>query len=193
MCRLLSFMWYSTAGSPHARCLASTLVYYILGIRIRSVYTPSAHLPDLWTNTCGLLLVGVARAFETVGHACVTKCEKEGKAYVLRCKSSRTWARFRTAQNARILSFLKATTRFICFATRCCSHSYSSFSTRTSWRCGCIYALSSLPFSSQSPTLSSSLLSQFSPFWRRETASAATALRMISLRTCTQLFVKRIF
>ena len=29
---------------------------------------------------CELLLVGVAC---TVGHACATKCEKEGKAYIL--------------------------------------------------------------------------------------------------------------
>ena len=33
---------------------------------------PRAHLHDLWTNMCGLLLVGVARAFGTVGHTCAT-------------------------------------------------------------------------------------------------------------------------
>ena len=34
-----------------------------------------AHLYDLWTNTCGLPLVGIAHAFGTVSHACATKCE----------------------------------------------------------------------------------------------------------------------
>ena len=85
-----------------------------------------------------------ARAFGTVGHACATKCkkcEKRRKAYVSRWKSSGMWARFRTAQNARIWSFLKTTMRCICFARCCCSLSYSSFSTRTSWRYGCIYTL----------------------------------------------------
>ena len=79
------------------------------------------------------------------------KCEKEGKAYALRWKSSRMWARFRTAQNAKIWWFLKTTTRFICYARHCCSLSYSSFSMRTSQRWGCIYILSS-PFSRQAPS-----------------------------------------
>jgi len=112
------------------------------------------HLHDLWTNMCGLLLVGVARAFGTVSHACATKCEKcekEGKACALRWKSSRMWAPFRTAQNAKIRLFLKTTTRFICFARRCCSLSCSSFSMRTSRRWSCIYVLSS-PFSRQAPS-----------------------------------------
>ena len=34
------------------------------------------------------------------------KCEKEGKAYTLQWKSSRMWARFWTAQNAKIWWFL---------------------------------------------------------------------------------------
>ena len=43
--------------------------------------------------------------------------------------------------------------------------------------------------------LSSSLPSQFLPVCRgdNETASATTALRMINLRKCTQLYVNRIF
>ena len=130
----------------------------VLGIRIRSVYAPRTHFQDLWTNTCGL--VGVARAFGTVGHACM--CNevwkvwefKEGKMYVFRWKSSRRWARFQTAQNAKIWSSLKTTTRFICFARRCVSLSYSSFSTRILRRWSCIYALSS-PFSRQVPSFSS--------------------------------------
>ena len=46
---------------------------------------PHTHLHNLRTNTCGL--VGVARAFGLVGHACATnkvKCEEAGKAYALR-------------------------------------------------------------------------------------------------------------
>ena len=36
--------------------------------------------------------------------------------------SLRMWVHFRIAQNAKIWWFLKTTTRFICFARRCCSH-----------------------------------------------------------------------
>ena len=111
---------------------------------------PLVHFQDLWTNTCGL--VGVARAFGSVMHVQQSvKCEKEGKMYALCWKSSRMWARFRTAQNAKIWSFLKTATCFICFARCCCSLSYSSFLTRTSQRWNCIYALSS-PFSRQAPS-----------------------------------------
>ena len=35
-------------------------------------------------DTCALLLVGVACAFEMDGRPCATKCEKDGKAYVER-------------------------------------------------------------------------------------------------------------
>jgi len=151
---------------------------------------PRAHLHDLWTNTCGL--VGVAHAFGLVGHACAAKCEKcekEGKAYALRWKSSRMRARFRTAQNAKIWSFLKTTMRFICFARRCCSLSYLSFSTRTFTLCLL------LRFRARLLALSSSLPSQLLPFWHRdnETASAATVLRTINLRKCIQFFVNRMF
>ena len=156
---------------------------------------PRAHLHDFWTNTCGL--VGVAHAFGLVGHACATKCEKwekEGKAYALRWKSSRMWTHLRTAQNAKIWSFINMTTCFICFARCCCSLSYSSFSVRTSQRWGCNYALSSPPFSHQALAFSSSLPSRL-PFWRHdnETTSAATALRAINLRKCIQLFGNRMF
>ena len=55
---------------------------------------------------------------------------------------SRMWGRFRTAQHTtQGYEFFKTTARFICYARRCCSLSYSSFLTRTSRRCGCIYAL----------------------------------------------------
>ena len=90
--------------------------------------------------------------------------------------------------------FLKMATCFICFTRRCRFLSYSSLPMQTSWRCGCIYALSSLPFSCQVPIALFSLLpSQFLPFWccDNETATAATALRMINLRNCTQLICKQ--
>ena len=77
-------------------------------------------------------------------------------------------------------------TRFICYARRCCSLSYTLFSMRTWRRCGCIYALCLLfPFCARLLALSLSLPS---PFCRRNngTASAVTALRTIP---CTQLFV----
>ena len=53
------------------------------------------------------------------------------------------WACFCTAQNTKIWSFIKTTMCFICFTRRCCSLSYSSFSTWTSRQWGCIYALCS--------------------------------------------------
>ena len=157
---------------------------------------PRAHLNYLWTNTCGLVSRrgrGMCMGLSS------TKCEKceEGKAYVLRWKSFEdVSAVSNRTERARIWSFLKTTTRFIGFARRCCSLSYSSFSTRTSRRCGCIYALCLLfRFRARILALSSSLPSQFLLFWRRdnETASAASALRTINLGKCTQLFVNRIF
>ena len=116
-------------------------VYPLLCCITRCTYSqcmPRMHLDDLWTNMCGLLLVGVAHAFGTVGHACATKCEKcekEGIVYVLHWKSLRMWARFRTSHNARIWSFLKTTMHFICSARPCCSLLYSSFSMWTSQSC----------------------------------------------------------
>ena len=120
----------SPAEMSHRKTMFTTRCTY-------SQCMPPAHLHDLWTNTCGL--AGVAHAFGTVGHACAMKCEKcekEGKMYALRWKSLRMRARFQTAQNTKIWSSLKMTTRFICFARRCC----------------CIYTLSSLPFSRQAPS-----------------------------------------
>ena len=117
---------------------------------------PRAHLYDLWTNTCGL--VGVAHAFEigsgTVGYACATKCEKcekEGKAYPLGWKSSRMRARFRTAQNAKIWSFLKMARRFICFAWRLLL-SRTRRSRRGLHGLEAAFTLSSPPFSRQAPS-----------------------------------------
>ena len=128
---------------------------YIYNIYTRCMYSqciPRAHLHDLWTNTCGL--VGMTHAFGTVGHACATKCEKcekEGKVYTLRWKSSRMWVCLRTAQNTKIWWFLKMTTHFIAMLGAV-ALSLSSFSKRTLRHWGCIYVLSSPPFSRQAPS-----------------------------------------
>ena len=141
-------------------CIKAVRVQRYLYIYTRCTYLqcmPRAHLHDLWTSTFGL--VGVATCSWSVMHVQRTKCkkcEKEGKAYALRWKSSRMWAHFQTAQNAKIWSFIKTTMCFICFARRCCSLSYSLFSTQTSQRWVCIYALSS-PFSHQAPNFFFSL------------------------------------
>ena len=121
--------------ATHITCMC----VYIYTRCTYSQFMPRMHLNDLWTNTCGLLLVGVARTFGTVNYACATKCEKckkEGKAYVERV--ARMWVQFRTTQNARIWLFLKTTTCFICFARCWCFLLYSLFLMRTSWHCGCI-------------------------------------------------------
>ena len=157
---------------------------------------PRVHLHDLWTNTCRLLLVGVAYAlcWSVINATKCEKCEKEGEAYVLLWNSSRMLACFRTAHNARIWSFFKTATRFICFARRCCSLSYSLFSTRTSQHYGCFYALSSLLFARQAASsVLHAPITIFGLFWccDNETASAATALRMINLCKFTQIFCKQ--
>ena len=131
--------------APETENAKMKLLQLLLGVRIRSVILQGTRLHDLWTNTCGLVVVECA--FWTVGHACTTKCEKcekEGKA------SSRMWAHLRTAQNTKIWSFLKTTTCFICFARCCCSLSYSSFSMQTLQRWGCIYSVFSSVFVSGS-------------------------------------------
>ena len=133
---------------------------------------PLMHPHDLWTNTCGLLLVGVARAVGTSMNEQWCKKRKAKLTYYI----ERMWVCFWTAQNERIWSFLKTTTCFICFARHCCSLLCLSFWMRTSWHCGCIYTLSSLPFSCQAPS-SSSLPSQFLPFWRHDNGTASAALQ----------------
>ena len=106
---------------------------------------PRSHLHDLWTNTCGLTVTGsrCATCFWN-GRSCMcNEVWKEGKAYALRWKSSRMWTCFWTAQNARIWSFLKMTTRFICFA-RCYLILDAGFTA--------LWLHFSLPFSCQAPS-----------------------------------------
>ena len=150
-------------------------------------WMPRAHLYDLWTNRVDL--VGVAHAFwssmciasfpgSCVGGvrtslgmrlACATKCKS------LRRKAKRMYFVERVRERDRVFGLhrtrgygrlTRRPTCFICFARRCCL-SYSSFSTWTSRCCGCIYALSSLPFSRQASS-TPSLPSQFLPFWCRD-------------------------
>ena len=116
----------------------------------------------------------------------VWKVWERGQAYVLCWKSFRMWAHLRAAWNARIWSFLKMTMHFICIGRCCCSLLYSSFSSQ---RCGCIYALYLLfRFCARLLALSSSLPSQFLSFWRHnnETASAATVHIVLA---CASIFV----
>ena len=131
-------------------------------------------LPNFW----------VGPGDEAISHACATNevwKVWEGRQNV-RWKSLKMRARFWTPQNAKIWSFIKMTTHFICFARCCCSLSDSLFLTRTSQRWGCIYTLSS-PFSCQAP--SSFFFAPITTFaiWRHdnETTSAATALRNICI------------
>ena len=108
------------------------------------------------------------------------KCEKEGKAYALRWMSLKMRACFWTAQNVRIWSFIKTTTRL-----------YSSLSTRLLNHTALWLHLCSV-FSVFAPGSSSFFLASITTFaiWRRdnETANTATALRKIKLCMCIQLF-----
>ena len=159
---------------------------------------PRAHLNDLWTNTCGL----VSRC-----STCFWDCRSMHVQWSVKNvrRAKRTYyigksfedvsvVSHRTTRGYGTCSFSRwPTTHFIRYARHCWSLSYSSFSTGTSRHCGCIYALCLLfHFCARLLALSFSLPS---PFCRRnnETASAATALRTINLRKCTQNFVNRIF
>ena len=108
-----------------------------------------------WPLNQHVWLVGVAHAFGLVGHA---KCNKRSVKSVRRRQSVRITLRVRKCEyifelhNAKIWSFIKTTTHFIRFARCCCSLSYSLFSMRASRHWGCIYALSSPPFSRQAPS-----------------------------------------
>ena len=162
-----------------------------------AVYASHVRLNDLWTNMCGLVStcgtcfwdcrsVHVQRSVKSVMRV---KC----MYYIERV--SWIWVRFRTAQNARIWSFLKKTTCYICYA-RCCCCSLVLIVLDTDFTALWLHlcSLSSLPFLRQAPS-SSLLPSQFLPFCHRknETASATTALRTINLPKCTQLFVNKVF
>ena len=139
---------------------------------------PRMHLNDLWTNTCGL----VSRRGTCFWDGSVMHVQRSVKS--VRRKAKRMY--YVEFENVSVFS--NRTTRrrpralFASLGTAALS--YSSFSTRTSQCCGCIYTLSSPLFSCQAP--SSFFLTPITIFaiWRRdnESASAATALRTINLR-----------
>ena len=143
---------------------------------------PRAHFHGLWTNTCGLVLVQRMKWEKCEKAMCMHYIDK-----VRECECV-----FEPHRMRRYCRFIKMTMHFICFARRCCSLSYL---TQTSRRWGCIYALSSPPFLPQALALSSLLPWQLLSFWRddNETASAATALKMINLSKYTTFFVNRMF
>ena len=120
-----------------------------------------------------LLLIDVARAFETPSHM-----QWSVKGWQNVCwKSLRMWPRFRTAQNMRIWSFRKMAMHCLCFL-------------RTSQDCDCIYALClCFHFCASLLALSSSLTSQFCQFDIATMRLLLLALlqRMINLRKHTQL------
>ena len=122
------------------------------------IFTVYASCASAWP---GLLSVGVARAFGTVGLACAMKCEKCEKEG----KGSKMWAHFWTAQNTKIWSFLKMTMCFIYFARRCCSLSHTHRSRRKLHGVVAAFTLCLLfCFRTRLLALSSSLPTQFCHF-----------------------------
>ena len=100
----LSMFWLLLIRMP-------TDVTIQLGIRIRSVYIACISMTfELTSNTCALLLIGVASTFGMVkdSQTCatsVTKCEKNGKA-----NNERVPKVLNSSPNARILLFLETAT-----------------------------------------------------------------------------------
>ena len=152
---------------------------------IFTVYALCAHLNDLWTNTCGLVSKDGTCFWD---HACANEVWKVwgGQSVHTTLKEFRGCECGFTLHRTRGYSSFSRQPRTL-FAT------HSSFSTRTSRRCDCIYAVY-LPFRFHARLLALSF-SLPSPFCccNNETASAATVLRTINLRKCTQLFVNEVF
>ena len=176
-CRYCSICYQFYCGGPEPAPLLTSHMQPISITPTTGTYSqcvPRTHLNDLWSNTCGLLLVGVAHALGTVDHV-----QQVWEGWQSVCwKSLRMWPQLWTTLNVRIWSFLKTAMHFLCFANRCSSLLCSLFLTQSSRGCGCIYALCiCFHFRASLLALSSSLMSQFLPFWCRdnETASAATA------------------
>ena len=166
------------------------------GVYIHTVclaHTHSAHactyLNNFWTSTSVLpFLVGVACAFGLVVHV-QWKCEpkvqeskKNGRAFVKRVQDLWLW----------LWLCLKTVMRFLCFTKHCSSLSYSSTLPQTSQHGSCSSLQSCLHFHFHGSLL-------FLPhschnfLTMRPLASAATALRTISLCNYTQFCVKMVF
>ena len=148
------------------------------------VYSLCTHLSNLWIDTCALLLVGVARAFGTIG-PCATKYEQ--------CEDSKTWEVLSTLLKARIWSFLKTATCF--FASLAPTPLFRSHrSRRRLHRVVAAFWLSVFT-SVFTPVFQLLLSSQFSAILTSQQwdCKHATALETINLHNCTQLFVNRTF
>ena len=161
---------------------------------------PCSHFHDLWTNTCGLTVTGSRRGTcFWDGQLCmcneVWKVWEGRQSVCITLKEFENVSMFSNRTECKNMVVLKTTTRFICFA-RCC-FSFSRTHHSQHWLHGIVAAFTlCLLFRFRARLAhSSSLPSQFLPFWRRDnkTTSAATVMRMINLRKCTQLFVNRIF
>ena len=147
---------------------------------------PHTHLHNLWTNTCGL--VGVARTFGLVGHACATN--KSVKS--VRRQAKRTHYVERVWECEHVFEPHR-TQRYGCFSRRPCTLFASlgaaalSCTHRSRRRLHSVEAAFTLclllRFHARLLALSSSLPSQLLPFWCRdnETASAIAVLRTIKL------------
>ena len=101
-------------------CLWSSLIGYEITLNINFIGVDILGVDILGVDILGVDILGVdISGVDILG--------RRRTYYVERV--SRMWAGFRTAQNARIRSFLKTTTRFICYPRGCWSLLYSSFST----------------------------------------------------------------
>ena len=147
---------------------------------------PHTHLHNLWTNTCGL--VGVARTFGLVSHACATN--KSVKSVRRQAKRThyveRVWEcehvfePHRTQRYGRLSR--RPCTLFASLGAAALSCTHRSRRGLHSVEAAFTLCLL-LRFHPRLLALSSSLPSQLLPFWRRdnETASAITALGTIKL------------
>ena len=152
------------------------------------MYSLCTHLSNLWIDTCALLLVGVARAFGTIG-PCATKYEQ--------CEDSKTWEVLSTSLKARIWSFLKTATCF--FASLAPTPLFRSHrSCRRLHRVVAAFWLS--VFTSvftpvfQLFQLFLTLITIFCHLTSQQwDCKHTTALETINLHNCTQRFVNRTF
>ena len=162
-------------------CTLVALHYYTRCTYLQCM--PHAHLNDFWTNTCRLLLAGMARAFGMVNHARAMKCEKWRRRAKRLYYTERVWGCERGFEPHRMqgygrfsrwpLALFALLETGVLSHTHCCQHGlhgvvtafmlsvFSSVFMPGSWLF--------LPHSHQ----------QFLPFWRHdnETTSAATPLR----------------
>ena len=115
-------------------------MYYSVYMYIFTVYALSAHLNDLWTNTC-ITFSGRGKCFWG-GWPCATKCEQCERMAKHTLKEFEEWSVvLNSSLNARICSFLKMAMQFRYFASCCSFLAYSLISSQTSHGKGCTLAL----------------------------------------------------